>query len=155
MDHHARQSQRGFSLLELLIVTVILGIVTAAFVPIAAERVRITKVRTMVNQLALDMRAARWSAVSGRTTIDLTVSVDPGNAYTYTDSRGRVHAVNMPEGVRIVSSTNPIRFRDNGSIPGGATTVIEMEVAEDVISRWTLGTSVLGATRTEHERVSP
>jgi prepilin-type N-terminal cleavage/methylation domain-containing protein len=153
VGRHPTASQRGFSLPELLIVTTVLAILTAFLVPLAAERVRVTRIRTVVNQFALDMRAARWAAVSGGTTVDLAVSADPVNAYTYTDARGRVRAVALPEGVRIVSSTNPIRFRENGSIPDGAQTIIETEVTEDVVSRWTVTLSVLGATRTEHQRI--
>jgi prepilin-type N-terminal cleavage/methylation domain-containing protein len=148
-----RQRSAGFTILEVLVVTVILAIMTAFFVPLAVERVRVARVRTTVNQFALDVRAARWTAVSGRKPVDMVVAVDPANSYEYTDIHGRVHRVEMPEGVRIVSSTNPIRFRENGSIPGGASTVIEMETKQDTISRWTLGTSNLGVTRTQHEQV--
>jgi Tfp pilus assembly protein FimT len=137
----------------MLVVMTILAIMTAFFIPLATERVRVARVRTTVNQFALDLRAARWTAVSSRKPVDMVVSVDPGNAYEYTDVHGRAHRIEMPDGVRIVSSTSPIRFRENGSIPGGASTVIEMETKENTVSRWTLGTNNLGVTRTQHEQV--
>jgi len=148
------QRSEGFSILELLVVMVILAIMTAFFVPLVAGRVRAAQVRTAVSQFALDVRAARWAAVSSRTPVDLVVSVDPANTYEYTDAHGRVCHITVPEGVRIVSSTNPIRFRENGSVPGGASTVIEMEITKDSISRWTLVTNHLGVMRTEHEQVA-
>jgi len=145
--------QQGFSLLECLVVMVILAIMAAALVPLAVERLRVARVRTTVNQFSIDLRAARWAAVSGRNTVEMTVSVDPANTYEYIDSRGRAHSVTLPEGVRIVTSTNPIEFRANGSVTGGSSTVLETELNDDVISKWTIDTNVLGVPSTRHQQV--
>ena len=149
----AIERQRGFSLLECLVVLVIMAIMAAALVPLAAERVRVARVRTTVNQFSIDLRAARWAAVSGRTTVEMTVSVDPVNTYEYIDSHGRVRSVRLPEGVRIVASTNPIEFRANGSVTGGSSTVLETELNDDVVSKWTIDTNVLGVPSTQHQQV--
>jgi hypothetical protein len=74
----------------------------------------------------------------------LSVEVHPGDCYVYTDVRGNVRQVALPEGVRIVSSTNPIQFTPNGSVVGGASTVFETDVTEGVVSQWTIMTNVLG-----------
>ncbi len=148
-----QRAKRGFSLLELLVVMAVLAILMAALVPLASERLRLARIRTAVNQLTLDLRAARWTAVAGRSTVDLTVAVDPENRYEYTDVRGRVRAVTLPEGVRIVSSTTPIRFNPNGSVAGGSSTVIEMPLTAGVGSRWTVSTNVLGVSTTTSEQV--
>jgi Tfp pilus assembly protein FimT len=132
---------------------VVLTIMTAAFVPIVGERVRMAQIRTMVGQFAFDVRAARWTAVSLRSPVDLTVSVEPTNVYQFLDSRGRPRRVEMPEGVRIVSSTSPIRFEANGSVPGGASTVIEVQLDNDTVSRWTVSTNLLGVPTTTEEKV--
>ena len=145
--------QRGFSLLECLIVMVILAIMAAALVPLAVERVRVARVRTTVNQFSIDLRSARWAAVSGRATVEMTVSIDPANTYEYIDSHGRLRSVTLPDGVRIVSSTNPIEFRANGSVTGGSSTVLESELNDDVISKWTIDTNVLGVPSTQHQQV--
>jgi len=148
---HARQS--GFSLLEFLVVMVILAIMAAAIVPAAVERVRMARGRTTVNQFSIDLRAARWAAVSGRGTVEMTVAIDPTNSYEYTDSRGRLRRVTLPDGVRIVVSTNPIEFKSNGSVTGGSSTVFETMLSDDVTSKWTIDTNVLGVPSAQHQQV--
>jgi hypothetical protein len=83
------------------------------------------------------------------------VAVDPANSYEYTDAQGRSRRIEMPAGVRIVSSTNPIQFRANGSVLGGASTVIESQITPEILSRWTVTTSSLGISRTTHQQVGP
>ncbi len=144
---------RGFSLVELLLVMVILALMATLIVPAVGEGSRKLRVRNMVNQFALDLSAARWTAVAGRKAVDLVVTVDPVNGYEYTDQRGRLRSVQMPDGIRIVSSTSPIQFRPNGSLLGGATTVIESQISESSLSRWTIATNVLGVSTTTREQV--
>jgi prepilin-type N-terminal cleavage/methylation domain-containing protein len=145
------EAQRGFSLLEFLVVTVILAILATFLVPIAAERVRMARIRTSVNQFSLDLRAARWAAVSGNKTVQMTVHA---TTYSYLDSLGRNREVQLPNGVKIVSSTNPIEFRPNGSVTGGATTTIETTLGEGVTSRWVITTNVLGVPFTQRTQVA-
>jgi prepilin-type N-terminal cleavage/methylation domain-containing protein len=145
--------QRGFSLLEFLVVMVLLAIMATAIVPAAVERVRMARVRTTVNQFSINLRAARWAAVSGRNTVEMTVAVDPANSYQYMDSRGRLRSVTLPDGVRIVTSTNPIEFRANGSVSGGSSTVFETDLTDDVSSKWTIDTNVLGVPSVQHQQV--
>ena len=143
---------RGFTLVEFLVVGAILAITVSLIAPLVAERVRVTKARTTASQFAIDLRAARWIAVSNRSTIDVTVDV-ANNAYQYTDAHGRLRKIVMPSGVNIVSSTSPIQFRPNGSVLGGASTVIEANLTENAKSRWTVTTSVIGIPRTKHQRI--
>ena len=152
--HEHRRHAGGFSLLEFLIVTVVLAILVAGLVPLAVETVQKARIRTMANQFALDLRAARWTAVSRRAPVTLTVTVDPSNTYEYTDVRGKLRRFTMPLGVRIVSSTNPIQFLANGSVPGGASTIIESQIKDDTVSRWTVSTTSLGISKTTHQQVS-
>jgi len=149
----ARRSERGFSLLEFLAVSVIMVILMAAAVPIVSERIQMAKIRASVNQYSLDLRAARWTAVASRATVDLAVNVDPGNGYTYTDIRGNPRPIELADGLKITSSTTPIQFRPNGSVLGGATTVIEAQLANGVISRWTVSVSTLGVPKAIQQRV--
>jgi prepilin-type N-terminal cleavage/methylation domain-containing protein len=151
-EHH--RGARGFTLLEFLVVTVVLAILVAGLVPLALETVQKARIRTLANQFALDLRAARWTAVSMRAPVDLSVAVHPSNAYEYTDVRGNLRRIEMPVGVRIISSTSPIQFLANGSVPGGASTIIEARIADDTVSRWTVTTSPLGISKTTHQQVS-
>ncbi len=145
---------KGFSLLELLLVMVILALTATLIVPAVGEGSRRLRVRNMVNQFALDLSAARWTAVSGGKAVDLVVTVDPANGYEYTDQHGRLRSVQMPDGVLIVSSTSPIQFKPNGSVLGGSTTVIESPISTSTLSRWTITTNVLGVSTTTHEPVA-
>jgi prepilin-type N-terminal cleavage/methylation domain-containing protein len=148
-----RRSERGFSLLEFLAVTVISVLLMAALVPVVSERIQMAKIRAVVSQYSLDLRAARWTAVTRRSTVDLAVNVDPDNGYTYTDIRGNPRPIELPDGLRITSSTTPIQFRPNGSVVGGATTVIEADLANGITSRWTISVSSLGVPKAIQERV--
>jgi hypothetical protein len=80
--------------------------------------------------------------------------VDPANSYQYVDLRGRERITTMPDGVRITSATNPILFRPNGTVDGGASVRIEAVrpdgTAMDV---WDVDTSMLGVSTVRHERV--
>jgi Tfp pilus assembly protein FimT len=124
-------------------------------VPIVAERIRTTRTRTMISQLVIDIRAARWSAVSEHTDVEIEVAVHPGNYYEYTNSRGHTRHVTMPHGVRIVSATDPICFKSNGSVPGGASILIEQPLDDGLVSRWTVATNVLGVPNVTHAKVEP
>ena len=148
-----RKRSQGFTLLEILLVMVIMALTASLVVPQLGDGARRLLVRNMVNQFALDLSAARWTAVSGRTAVDLVVTVAPANSYEYTDHRGRLHSVQMPDGVRIVSSTSPIQFKPNGSLLGGSTTVIESQISDSTLSRWTIATNVLGVSTTTREQV--
>ena len=132
---------------------VILALTATLVVPAIGEGTRRLRVRNMVSQFALDLGAVRWTAVSGRSAVELVVTIDPGNRYEYTDHRGRLHAVQMPDGVRIVGSTSPIEFKPNGSVPGGSTTVIESQISDSILSRWTIATNALGVPSTTYEQL--
>ncbi len=102
-----RQRSQGFSLLEMLLVMVILALTATLVVPAVGEGARRLRVRNMVSQFALDLSAARWTAVSGRTAVDLVVTVDPANRYEYTDHHGRLRSVRCP--TASASSARPAR----------------------------------------------
>jgi hypothetical protein len=79
--------------------------------------------------------------------VTVAVSTNPLNSYEYTDARGDQRSVHLPPGVRIVSSVTPITFRPNGSVLGGATTVIETELSSSRTERWSVQTNGLGISR--------
>jgi len=140
---------------ESLVVIVIVGMTVVVAVPLTAERVRSARIRVATKQFVVDLRAARLTAVSNRSSVDVVVSADPTNSYQFTDSRGREHQVQLPEGVRIANSNALIQFRANGSVLGGASTVLETDLSKYESERWTVTTSVLGVTRTAHARFTP
>lgn len=148
-----RRPPHGFTMVETLASLAILVITIMVVVPTAAERLRTARIRVAAKQLSLDLRAARLKAVSNRTAIDVIVTSHPGSGYRYTEPSGRTREIPLPSGVQIVSSTSPIRFAANGSVAGGASTVLEADLSGSSVDRWTITTSFLGIPRITHERV--
>ena len=93
------------------------------------------------------------AAISNRKPVSLVVSTDPANAYEYTDTQGVLRRLELPDGVRIVSSTSPITFEPNGSVVGGASTVLETNLAQYRLERRTVSTNVIGISRVSRELV--
>ena len=147
----ARAGERGFSVSELLVVLAIIGISVAIGIPIAAEQMRQAKMRGAADQLAMDLRAARMIAVATRDSDGLPFDIvtEPDNYYQYEDNKGGTRRVDMPDGIRITSSTPAIVFRLNGSVDAAATTVMEIDLKGDVVWRWTITTNLLGVSRIE------
>jgi prepilin-type N-terminal cleavage/methylation domain-containing protein len=153
-----RGLQRGFSLGELLVVIAIVALAAGVSIPLVAEQFRQAKIRGAADQFTMTLKAARMIAVTKRATVDVTVvtdssTSDPPNTYTYPDQGGTLRTVQLPDGVRIVSSTSPISFRLNGSIPAAATTVMEADLTSGTTERWTVTTSILGVPTISHQRI--
>ena len=119
------QHSRGITLPELLVVLAIIGLAVTVAVPIMSSAIQSARTRAAIDQFAVSLMAVRMLAVTKQAPIDLTVAADPGNYYEYPDRYGSVQRFEMPDGVRIVSSTDPITFQPNGMVDGGARTVIE------------------------------
>lgn len=151
-----RTTAAGFSLPELLVVIAIIGLAVAIAVPLVAEQVRQADCRGAADLLVADLKAARMCAIAKRPAGGLVFAVfaDPINAYEYTDGRGRLRRVELPSGVRIVSSTTPLTFRTDGSLASTATTVLEATLTGGTLDRWTITTSVLGIPSVVHQRVN-
>ncbi len=145
-----RDRLRGVTLTELLVVLALAGIALAVAVPLVADNVRRAEIRAAANVFSTSLRAARMIAVSKRSPTVVTVGVAPDNFYEYIDSNGRLRHFDMPVGVEIVSSTSPITFQSNGSVTGGASTVIEASLTGET-DRWTVTTTLLGVSRISHE----
>ena len=147
------RGQRGVTFLEALVALMLLGISSAFASSLVVERVRATRSRVAAQQLAVDLRSARLAAISNRKPVSVFVSTDPANAYEYTDAHGVLRRIRLPDGVRIMSSTSPITFEPNGSVAGGASTVLETNLAQYRLERRTVSTNVIGISRISHERV--
>lgn len=152
--------RRGFSLPELLVVLAILGLAVMVAVPLVSHQLRSATIRAAAGQFAADLKAIRMIAVSHRRTVNVpwvtvTVALHPDNYYSYTDVRGQLHRIDMPGGIRIVSSTPnlTIQFEPNGSVRGGNTTIFEAGFSTDLLERWTVTTSELGVPRTDYVRI--
>jgi len=138
------QKTAGFTIVEAMIALLLYAILLTFATTVISQGVRASRIKAASNQLTMDLRIARLTAVSKRTAVDLVVSGDPLNEYQYTDSQGKIRREVMPPGVRITTSTTPIRFLPNGSVSAGATTVLEIALTNSILERRTIATSVLG-----------
>ena len=150
-----RTADRGFTLVESVVVAALVAITLLVAVSLVQERLQSARARVAADQLSVDLRLARLTAVSRRSAVDVVITAHPTNSYRLTDSRGRTRTVLMPRGVRIVSSTSPIVFRANGTVSGGASTVLETDVSRRTVERYTINTGLLGVPRIDHERTQP
>lgn len=144
----------GYSLPELLVVIAIIGIAVLILFPLVGEQLRQAEIRTAADQLAMDCKAVRMIAISKRLASSLTVEEAPLNRYAYTDARGKLRTIQMPGGVVIEASDSPVTFLPNGSVTGGATTVLVVTLSSDASERWTITTSPIGVTTTIRQRVA-
>jgi prepilin-type N-terminal cleavage/methylation domain-containing protein len=118
------QKDRGFSLLELLIVIVILAIVAAFAIPSALNSLRAYKLHSDAAALAAQMNVARFRATSQFTPYRLSISTANG---TYTVERlstsygspvAELGPVNIYSGNAFVTA-NPGGSTYPGTITGG------------------------------------
>lgn len=144
---------KGFTLVEMLIVIAFIGITVAIGIPLVNEQVRIAEVRAAADELAVHLRAARMIAVSHHKNITVTVSVDPTNSISYESTTGTPRVMTMPGRVKIVSgSTASITFKSDGST-GATSTVTTESAVSDKTERWTLQVNIMGMVSVTHTRV--
>ncbi len=147
------------TLAELLAVVAIIGMAITLAIPLITGAVRSANARAAVNGFAVNLKAARMLAVAGNGPVVVTIQTEPDpdcfcteTYYEYPDRRGIMRRFNMPRGVTIASSTAPITFRPNGSVQGGATTVIKTQLAPGSFEVWTIETSRTGVSIVERTR---
>ena len=115
------KDERGFTLVEVLIVIVIMGIVLAIATSSWFGAVESRKVDSATNQVAADLRLAHSQATnrladSDFTTPDPTPPVGAVPLSTYElGPAGAVGSDRLPDGTQIVAATN-IRFKADGSV---------------------------------------
>jgi prepilin-type N-terminal cleavage/methylation domain-containing protein len=138
------QHSRGITLPELLVVLAIIALAVTMAIPVISGAIHAARIRASVDQFAVSLMAGRMLAVTRQAPVSLTVATDPGNYYELPDRNGLARRYDMPEGVRIVSSTDPITFQANGMVEGGARTVFESRRAGNPQETWEVETSILG-----------
>ena len=147
------RAEAGFSLPELLVVLAIIGSVVAMGIPLVNEQLRIAEVRSVADELAVHLRAARMIAVSHHKDIVVTVSVDPTNTLSYEGTNGETRTITMPGRVKIkTGSAVSITFHSDGSSGASSTLTTESAVANST-ERWTLTVNTVGMVSVAHVRI--
>ncbi len=137
------RSQTGFSMLEMVVVLIIVGIVAAVVVPRMMGSMSNTKLKTATKKIAATLRFARSTAASEKATRTVTFDLDGGSMSLEggkassdgssgdgtENGGGRAKTYDLPEEVRlekavwgeefIESGTFEIHFFPNGGSSGG------------------------------------
>jgi type II secretion system protein H len=133
--HRSQGRRRGYTLLELIIVVVILGVIAAIAAPRLAMSAESKRVHTAAKRLAADLGTARTSAMatsSPRTvTISLTDAKYSISNISDIDRMGMQYMVDLgrdPYGVTVDSMTagtgGVIVFNASGGVSRGGTIVL-------------------------------
>lgn len=81
--HDRRRSEAGFSIAEMLVVVVIVGLVAAAAVPNVGSFYRAYRIRSASDQIVGHMRTARQISVTQRLPVTFTINPSPTNTYSF------------------------------------------------------------------------
>ena len=72
--------------------------------------------------------------------------------YEITDPYGYVELVEIPNGIRISSSDPEVEFKSNGSVSAVVSMVLETDLPNERVERWTVNTSVSGVSKAVRSR---
>jgi len=137
--------QRGFSLLEVLVVIVIIGLSYALLPKMFYSGVSGAELRSNVRAVATGLRLARDAAINTRREAVLTLDLDQRSFTVQNDTR--VHKLNEALDVKLYTSqadlitekVGAIRFYPDGSSNGGRVTLAAGERAFEVDVDWLTG----------------
>lgn len=133
MDIHSRALSRhrgGFSLAEVLIVLVIIGIALAMAVPRMQGVVHESALQGALNQMASDLTLTRLRAVRGATRASLSINA-AGTGYSVvvdptgtTDTVKAVSFASDAKGLVLSPASSSITFDSRGLLVSGTSTIV-------------------------------
>lgn len=106
-------SERGFTLPELMIVIVLLGILAAIAMPSWFGLINGKKAISAANQVSADMRLAHGTARNRLTTVQFQINTAT-NCYKVVDGAQTKNRC-LPEGSKFVTSVTVVEFRPDGT----------------------------------------
>lgn len=112
-----KKNRKGFSLVELIVVLVIMAILAAALVPSLIGYIRQTKYSNVQNEAA--------SCVSAAQTIASSAYADPNNSYSYETNAGSSlqFNVDMTSGTAVTAGDLVTAIQDMAEVDGTVTSV--------------------------------
>lgn len=140
-----RHGKAGFSLLELMIVLMLMGLIAAIAVPVFGGGVSTTRLKSAAREVAAGLRMARNEAVANRREAVLTLDLA---ARTFRiDRETKVHA--LPDDIElklytaqsdlVSENVGAVRFFPDGGSTGGRITIAAGERKFDVDIDWLTG----------------
>ena len=160
LDTGLKRKKNGFTISEILVVVAIIAVILLFTLPSLGERYRGYKVRTATNELIADLRVARHTAITQRTTVDFTVNDQgdtPPNQYSYVRANGDLRTVAVIPPVAITSApASALEFEQNGGLDGAAGIIIlETQVSGTRIDRYTVTVSPAGSVTVAFDAIAP
>jgi prepilin-type N-terminal cleavage/methylation domain-containing protein len=144
-------SENGYSLPELLIVIALIGLFVLFGGPAMADAYKAYKVRSVANNLSLDLRALRYNAVSTRSPRTMTINnqtdATAPNQYSYANYKGDPITVRIEPWVNIeTTSAASISFNIYGAtgVAGSQTVSVSMAINGSRNDRYTISVSSTG-----------
>lgn len=141
---------RGFTIVELLIVIVIVGIIAAVAAPGLNDLVASTSVRTASSDFYAALAAARSEAIKRRTAMSVKpVSSDWKNGWTVEDGAGHVfqQADKLSTRVAVSGTASSITYGMNGRISSGAKTITFYSASSPTVPARCVGVDTNGMPR--------
>jgi len=157
-----RKPIAGFSIAELMTVIALMSLLILFGGPAMADAFRSYKVRSTADILSTDVRALRYAAVAGRTSLTMTLknqddSTSP-NQYTFTNFKGDTVTRRLESGVNIeTSSAASITFSAMGATgqSSNQTLVVSMPVNELRGERYTISVTPSGTVSAAYTTYTP
>lgn len=141
----ARQAERGFTLVEMLIVMAILALILAVVPPLFSSSLSSATLRAAARDVAAGLRSARSEAITLNQEVRFRLDLE-AHSFTIGDDKT---ALSLPSDVDIVLFTatsetvdgqaGSIRFFTDGSSTGGGITLIDEDRKFEVMVDWLTG----------------
>ena len=128
MRRHTKRAsgrpERGVTLVELLVVVAILGLFMLVALPAIGNYIRAGRVRASNDGIVGDLKAARYIAITNRTTATVTFD-QTARTWSYTDIHGRTITRTLELGTSFTTLTaTPVTFKSDGSLSTSAATIV-------------------------------
>lgn len=138
-------ASRGFTLLELTVVLLLMGLIAALAVPDFTGRWQEMQARRCVREMAAELRQARNHAMSGQ--VETLVRIDLANRRLVSSAGGRARALPAGVSIDVIAAgsetigerVSGIRFYPDGSASGGRVSVSTERARLSVDVNWLTG----------------
>ena len=158
----SKRRDAGFSLSELLTVVALMALMILFAGPAFSEAFKAYKVRSVANEMTLDLRALRYNAVANRTTATMTLNnqshATAPNQYTFVNSKGTPVTVRLQSGVNLeTASAATVSFNNNGStgVAGNLSAVVSMPINDARGDRYTVSITPSGTVSSAYSTYVP
>jgi general secretion pathway protein H len=150
--------QKGYSLIELLMVLAILGIAMAIAIPALGQYMRSYSARVGTDEFVSRIRLVRHLAIARHQPVSITINAQDYSVPDWNDqdiATADTRDFELPGGVSVVSGTGTVTFRSDGTCTTGATTVrLEIAMNGEITARYDVAVSSAGKVKTTYTKVT-